>query len=76
MGHIMQYRVLNHRRSTTGLTFFFFFFFFFFGIFTRLETLPICSCNYFTLKTFSINPQSTLVYGLLYRQGRKRGVLV
>ena len=41
-------------------THFFFFFFFFF----------------FTFKTFSINPQSTLVYGLLYRQGRKRGVLV
>ena len=57
-------------------TFFFFFFFFFFCIFTRLETLTICSCNYFTFKTFSINPQSTLVYGLLYRQGRKRGVLV
>ena len=56
--------------------FFFFFFFFFFCIFTRLETLTICSCNYFTFKTFSINPQSTLVYGLLYRQGRKRGVLV
>ena len=54
----------------------FFFFFFFFCIFTRLETLTICSCNYFTFKTFSINPQSTLVYGLLYRQGRKRGVLV
>ena len=53
-----------------------FFFFFFFCIFTRLETLTICSCNYFTFKTFSINPQSTLVYGLLYRQGRKRGVLV
>ena len=52
------------------------FFFFFFCIFTRLETLTICSCNYFTFKTFSINPQSTLVYGLLYRQGRKRGVLV
>ena len=66
---------------TTGarrLDFFFFFFsfFFFFCIFTRLETLAICSCNYFTFKTFSINPQSTLVYGLLYRQGRKRGVLV
>ena len=61
-----------HRRSTTGLIFFFFFF----CIFTRLETLTICSCNYFTFKTFSINPQSTLVYGLLYRQGRKRGVLV
>ena len=69
---------LGHRRSTTGLFFFFFFsfFFFFFCIFTRLETLTICSCNYFTFKTFSINPQSTLVYGLLYRQGRKRGVLV
>ena len=64
----------NHRRSTTGQ--YFFFFFFFFCIFTRLGTLTICSCNYFTLKTFSINPQSTLVYGLLYRQGRKRGVLV
>ena len=62
----------NHRRSTTGLIFFFFFF----CIFTRLETLTICLCNYITLKTFSINPQSTLVYGLLYRQGRKRGVLV
>ena len=58
-----------HRRSTTGLIFFF-------CIFTRLETLTICSCNHFTFKTFSINPQSTLVYGLLYRQGRKRGVLV
>ena len=64
---------------TTGarrLDSFFFFFFFFFCIFTRLETLTICSCNYFTFKTFSINPQSSLVYGLLYRQGRKRGVLV
>ena len=49
---------------------------FFLCIFTRLETITICSCNYFTFKTFSINPQSTLVYGLLYRQGRKRGVLV
>ena len=73
--------VNNHRRSTTGLIFFFFFFFcifffFFFCIFTRFETLTICSCNYFTFKSFSINPQSTLVYGLLYRQGRKRGVLV
>ena len=56
--------------------FFFFFFFFFFCIFTRLGTLTICSYHYFTLKTFSINPQSTLVYGLLYRQGRKHGVLV
>ena len=69
-----------HRRSTTGLIFFlfifFFIYFFFFCIFTRLETLTICSCNYFTFKTFYINPQSTLVYGLLYRQGRKRGVLV
>ena len=44
----------------------FFFFFFFFCIFTRLETLTIYSCNYFTFETFSINPQSTLVYGLLY----------
>ena len=74
---IMEIQVTKttHRRSTTGFIFFFFFFFFF-CIFTRLETLTICSCNYFTFKTFSINPQSTLVYGLLYRQGRKRGVLV
>ena len=45
-------------------------------LFTRLETLTICSCNYFTFTTFSVNPQSTLVYELLYRQGRKLGVPV
>ena len=45
-------------------------------IFTCLETLTIRSCNYFSHKTFSSNPQSTLVCGLLYRQGWKRGVLV
>ena len=56
-----------HRRLTTG---------FFFCIFTRLGALTICSCNYFSFKTIFIYPQSTLVYGLLYRQGRKRGVIV
>ena len=44
--------------------------------FTRLETLTICSCNYFTFKTFSINPQSTLVYGLLYTiVAHRRGLI-
>ena len=30
----------------------------------------------FTFKIFSNKPQSTLIYGLLYRQGRKRSVPV
>ena len=74
LGYLAPVR-FNHRRWTTGS-------FFFSGgegdIFIRLETLTICLGNYFTFKTFPINPQSTLIYeyGLLYRQGWKRGVLV
>ena len=56
--------------------FYFFYLFIYFFFFLRLETLTRCPCNNFTFKPFSINPQSTLVYGLLYGQVRKRVVLV
>ena len=62
--------VYNHRRPTTGLIFFFFFFFFAFSPVWR--PLRYVHAIILPLKPFL----STLVYGLLYRQGRKRGVLV